>query len=211
MYIEAPEIYKDGDENYLRLVVPNHPFEIIHNGKNIPVSEIYLAEPKISHRGECASCAVILERLSTYQKSKAASLSSSLSTEDMSRLLEIFQVEQKKKEEAAKIASENKLEIEGQDEAMLYIYKTSYIRDLLQNCNDFRDDKTDYWQELNRLADFISLRAKRKTPSGNIVPLDLRECFENYKGESFFILEEIVAYYFGFFFKFFPSKTIALA
>lgn len=200
MYLKSSEIQTINNKNYLRIYLEkNYSFVIKQNNEELVLNNIVLEEPSSNDIHFLKKLGISLEKLFTYTNAiKPLQAFSSINAEMVDSLNNygaVEEIENTVEEEINKLSPQEKARF--------------FVRDIFLKANDFQNNETDYYVELQKFIDFIESKLYRELDDG--LPLKTSfDIFEKYLAESFIIKEQIIIEYCSFFFAHLPSRSLQI-
>lgn len=208
MYLKSSEVQSINGKNYLRIYLEQDYFFVVkHNDQEISMNNIILEEPNSNDLVFLKRLAVSLEKLFTYISSiKPLQIASYINSELMDNI-NSYKESQDFEEESL----EESQELKEQIQKMTDVEKARFfIRDIFLKANDYQNNETDYYIELQKFVDFLQTKLYRELDDGLILKLSF-DVFDKYLAESFIIKEELIIEYFAFFFAHLPSRSLQVS
>lgn len=203
MYLRSSELQNINGKNYIRIYLEkDYSFVIKHNGEEISMNNILLEEPNSNDVVFLKKLGMSLERLFTYTNAIKPLQLVSFVNSDLIENINSFEDSKKENLETQNI-EEYSEKLSPQEKARIF------IRDIFLKANDFQNQETDYYLELQKFIDFVESKLYRDLDDNNPLSTNF-EIFEKYLAESFIIKEELIIEYFSFFFAHLPSRSLQI-
>lgn len=203
MYLRSSELQNINGKNYIRIYLEkDYSFVIKHNGEEISMNNILLEEPNSNDLVFLKKLGISIEKLFTYTNAiKPLQLVSFINSDIMENInsFEDSKQEVEDERETQEIAEK----LSQQEKARIF------VRDIFLKANDFQNQETDYYLELQKFIDFVESKLYRDLDDNNPLSTSF-DIFDKYLAESFVIKEELIIEYFSFFFAHLPSRSLQI-
>lgn len=204
MFLKSSELERIGDKNYLRIFLDEkYPYKIKYNGDDVEILDFVFEEPSMQDITDLKKLGISIEKLISYQDVKTIRIASMFSRGllDEARLSREEDEFDKIEEEEL---SDEKIEAKEKDRVKNC---REFLANLLLKSNDFEDESSDFFLEMDKFFAFIDKKCGREH-SNAIVHKASLSVLDKYHAISCFIKEEILIEYLSFFFIHFPSKSL---